>query len=124
MKKLFIVITSIVILSSLCGCLALFVGAGIAGGRAIGEDTIELIKEADYSHAWNISIETIKRMGTIDNIVKEENKIEATIKGTYVMTTIEKVTPNVVKINVKARKNMAPNIGIAGEVINNLNNML
>jgi len=107
-----------------CGCIAVMVGAGIASGTIISDDTIELVKEAEFNHAWQISIETLKRMGTVEKVNTELNTITALVKGAKVKCVIDRVTPAVVRIQVTARKSLMPKIKVASEVINNLNSIL
>lgn len=124
MGKTVVVLAGIVGLCFLSGCVAAFVGAGLTGGTMVGEDTIELIKETEFNHAWQMANETLKRMGTIKDVDEEANTIEAVVKGAKVKCVIDRVTPSVVKIQVSARKNLMPKIDIASAIINNLHDML
>ena len=100
------------------GCAVLLIGtAGILGGIAISEDTVQSEVEAGYRKAWGVTLDEIGEMGRI--ILKDEagGRIEATVRSSDVVATIEQVTDKVVRIKVKARKRFLPNVKLAHEIV-------
>ena len=124
MKKISIVILSIFYLLSISGCVAVLVGAGVAGGIAISEDTVKLERDTSFRRAWAVSTNTVKSMGSITLQDKTAGKIEAIVRDTKIHLNVLPVTPKTVRIEVKARKNFLPNINLATEIINTINSRL
>jgi hypothetical protein len=103
------------------GCAAVLIGAGVAGGVAISEDTAKLDIDTSYSRAWKVTYDTIKDMGAINIQDKDSGKIEANIQNTQVVAKVLPLTAQTVRIEVKARKNLLPNMDLAMLIVNRIN---
>ena len=124
MKKLFLAAIFLCSCSFLYGCVAVLIGAGVAGGIAISEDTAKLEVDTSFRRAWGASYKTIESMGTITLRDKEAGKIEATVRESKVTVQIVAVTAKTVRVEVKARKNLLSNTDLAMEIINKINSRL
>jgi hypothetical protein len=121
MKKFAFVITLMLFCASMYGCAAVLVGAGVAGGIAISEDTAKLEVDTSYDRAWRITYDTVKSMGIITSSDRESGKIEATVQESKVEAKVVPLTSRTVRIEIKARKNMLPNMDLAMRIINRIN---
>jgi hypothetical protein len=121
MKKFALVVTLMIFCASMYGCAAVLVGAGVAGGIAISEDTAKLEVDTNFDRAWNNTLNTIKGMGVITSTDRDSGKIEALVQETKVEAKIVPLTSRTVRIEVKARKNMLPNMDLAMRIINRIN---
>ena len=121
MKKLLLTCFIIGSLLSVYGCAAVLIGAGVAGGVAISEDTAKLDIDTSYSRAWKVTYDTIKDMGAINTQDKESGKIEANIQNTQVVAKVLPLTAQTVRIEVKARKNLLPNMDLSMLIVNSIN---
>ena len=122
MKKILMICCVIGMVLSSHGCAAVLIGAGVAGGVAISEDTAKLDADASYSRAWKATYDTLTDMGTIDAQDKDSGKIDATIQGAKVDARVVPLTSKTVRIQIKARKNLLPNMDLAMMIINRINN--
>ena len=124
MKRLNVVVALLLSSFLLCGCLAILVGSGVAAGVAISEDTVRLNKDASFNHAWSVTHRTLKDMGEINLQDKNSGRIEANIRNSTVTAQIKELTAKTVSIEIKARKNLFPNIDLATEISNKLSSRL
>ena len=111
----------LVAVGSFAGCAAVLIGAGVAGGVAISEDTAKLEVDTNYSRAWKVAYNTIKEMGIVKVQDKDAGKIEATVQESAVEAKVIPLTSRTVRIQVKARKNLLPNMDLAMMIINKIN---
>ena len=124
MRKLIISLALLCSSSFLYGCVAVLIGAGVAGGIAISEDTAKLEADTGFRRAWGAAYEAVESMGAITSRDKDAGKIEATVRESKVNVQIVAVTSKTIRIQVKARKNLLPNIDLAMEIINKINSRL
>lgn len=122
MKKMWMSCVLMGALLSCYGCAAVLIGAGVAGGVAISEDTAKLDADASYSRAWKATYDTLQEMGAITTQDKDSGKIEASIQDTKVDARLVPLTSKTVRIQIKARKNLLPNMDLAMMIINRINN--
>ena len=104
MKKFFTGIFITVLCLSQNGCALFAVGAAGAGGYSISDDTIEGIQKASFNQAWMAMRSTIQKEGAITLEDKTRGVIHASVKGSDVEGTVNRVSSSTVKINIKARK--------------------
>lgn len=106
------------------GCAAVLIGGGIAGGIAVSRDTAEIVKDASYNKAWDVTHKTLDEMGAINLEDKKAGKIEANVKDSKITAQVTQLTPKSVKVAIKSRKNMFPNVDLAVEIVNKINGKL
>ncbi len=103
------------------GCAAVLIGAGVAGGVAISEDTAKLEVDTSFNRAWSVTYDTIKKMGAINTQDKTSGKIEANVDDIKIEAKVIPITAQTVRIEVKARKNLLPKMDMAMNIINRIN---
>ena len=110
----------VVPLVALClqGCAALLIGtAGVIGGVAISEDTVQSDMDATFDQVWNNTLNEIEKMGgTVKLKEKFRGVIEARARSSNIRIELERITDKTIRIRVKARKNYLPNIKLAHEL--------
>jgi len=124
MKKILVVMGVAILPMLLCGCPLILVGGGVAGGIAISKDSVTLNADTSFERAWNVTYGNLKNMGAIIFEDKKNGKIEAEIQDTDVYAQITRLTKKTMSIQIKARKNMLPNIDLAQNIINKINSAL
>jgi hypothetical protein len=124
MKKFALILGVMLSCAGLYGCAAVLVGAGVAGGIAISEDTAKLEADTSYDRAWKLTYDAVKSAGVITKSDREIGKIEAMVEDSKVEAKVVPLTPRTVRIEIKARKNLLPNMDLAMRIINRINSKL
>ena len=83
----------------------------------IGKDNVQQIIDVRFEHVYKISLEVVKRMGTITKDDASNGVIKANINGTMVALMFRKNPDNKTEITISARKYMFPKLDIAGGVL-------
>ena len=83
----------------------------------IGKDYVQQIIDAGFEHVYAISLEVVKRMGTITKDDASGGVIKANINGAMVALIFRKGADNKTEITISARKYMFPKLDIAGGVL-------
>ncbi|MDD3374321.1 MAG: hypothetical protein PHY73_01175 [Candidatus Omnitrophica bacterium] len=121
-KSLWVVLVLIFSLTA-GGCVYAVVGGlGALGGYAISPDTVEGDSELDYDTIWDSAVEIVGVMGLIQTKDYKLGTIKAIVNGAAVTIDIAQISSLEVRLRVKARKNMLPNIGIAQDVFVKIKN--
>ena len=107
----------------LSGCPLFLVGAGVAGGYAIGKDSIKNTYELPMAKVYRQSLTVAKQLGSVTLEDEHHGKIQATVGEATVTITVKQLTKKTVELQVKAR-NVMPKIEIAQEVYNKINERL
>ena len=98
----------------LTGCAAVvLVGAGAVAGYAVSRDHVELTVERPYDQVWAAALDETKHSGLLKDVNRDTGRIEATNQGTHIEVTLERITETAVKVVVKARKHLLPQIDTA-----------
>jgi hypothetical protein len=101
----------------LSGCVAVVAGTlGVIGGYAISKDTIQGEYDANYSNAWKSSLEVCSTLGIVTSKDSSKGTIEAQIERAKVKVEISQLTPESIRLKVKARKGVFPRLGTAEKV--------
>lgn len=104
-------------LMTLSGCVALVAcSVGAVGGYAITRDTMQGEYDANYSKAWKSSLKVCGDLGIIVSRNAGQGTIEATVESAKVKVQITQITPEAIKVKVKARKGIFPRLGTAERV--------
>ena len=101
---------------SLSGCVWAILGAGAVGGYAISKDTIVGEVDSDYDTLWLAAERVAGIMGEIKTQDRMKGTIELDIDRTRVSIQIERLTLETLRLRIKVRKYMMPNIGLAQKV--------
>jgi len=83
----------------------------------ISKDSVQQIIDAGFEHTYEISLEVVKRMGTITQQDASNGVIKANINGSAVALILRKGAGNKTEITISARKYMFPEMDIAGGVL-------
>ena len=124
MKRVISVVLSICLLGTLCGCAAVLLGGAVAGGMAVSKDTAKLETDTSFQRAWTVTYNILLEMGEISLRDEDAGEIQATINDTDVSAQIIRITRKSVRIEIKARKNLMPEVDLAVEIINKINRRL
>ncbi len=118
MIRRFISGVSIVLLLcfSLSGCVWAILGAGAVGGYAVSKDTIVGEIDSDYDTLWMAAERVAGIMGEIKTQDREKGTIELDVDRARISIQIERLTLETLRLQVKGRKYMMPNIGLAQKV--------
>ncbi len=90
----------------------------------IGQDSVQEIVVASFEHVYSISLEVLKRMGTITKEDVLSGVIKANINGAMVALQLEKTEDNKIEITISARKYLLPKLDIAGGVLYQISDKL
>lgn len=101
---------------SLSGCVWAILGVGAVGGYAISKDTIVGEIDSDYDTLWSAAERVAGIMGEIKTQDRIKGSIELDIDRARVSIQIERLTPETLRLRVKGRRYMMPNIGLAQKV--------
>lgn len=116
-KALITLIALPLVLCQLTGCIFLVVAsAGAVGGYAITRDTIQGDYDASYPDAWKESLSVCGILGKVS--IKDSGKgtIEADVDRAKVKVELTQLTPESIRLKVKARKGIFPRLGTAEKV--------
>jgi len=117
MKKLTLTLTLFIFLAFLSGCIYLIVGGvGAVGGYAVTRDTVQGEYDVNYSRAWKSALETCNLLGAVTTRDSSRGLIEATIDKAKVRVEVTQLTPEAIRLKVKARKGIFPRLGTAERV--------
>ena len=124
MKKFLAGLMCAVCMMTFSGCAVFLVGAGVAGGLAASKDTAKLEIDKNMNQAWSAAGNVIKQMGVITAENKKAGIMEANVRDTKVKVTIIQMTPKSVRVEVKSRKNMMPQMDLSTEILNKIHEQL
>lgn len=102
------------------GCAAVLVGGGVAGGIAISKDSASVNMDKSFDQAWKATYKQLEKMGAINFQDKKAGKIEANIQDSNITAKVTSLTPKTVSIEIKARKNLFPNVNLAQDILSQI----
>ncbi len=115
-----IIILLLLSLGLFTGCAAVLIGAGVAGGIAISDDTVKTNVDTSFNSVWTNTVATLKNMGTVILEDKNHGKAEAMIEDSHAWINVKKLTEKATEIKIKVRKNLLPNIDLAHKISVNI----
>ena len=99
------------------GCALLLVGAGAAGGYAIGKDSVKNVLDLSNDHVYEQSLAVAKEMGAVTLEDRVHGRIKADVQNVNVTITIKPLTKRTVELKVQARSDLwMPKVDTAQEV--------
>ncbi|MEK6563536.1 MAG: DUF3568 family protein [Candidatus Omnitrophota bacterium] len=103
---------------SVSGCAVVLVGAGAAGGYAIGKDYIQGETDKDFDRVYDSAVTIAGIMGDIESQFSNPStgKIKANVETSSLEIYVERLTKKTVRLKVRSRKNLMPNIELAQKV--------
>ena len=116
-RSVAVILTFSICLISLSGCVALIIGGvGAVGGYAVTRDTIQGEYDAKYSKAWIAASDVCSMLGTLSSKDKAKGTMEAFVERAKVKVDIIQLTPEAIRVKVKARKGLFPRLSVAEKV--------
>lgn len=106
----------------LSGCVMMWVGAGAAGGYALGRDYIRGETDKNFDSVYDSAVNIVEGMGIIQSKFSNPSigKIRAKVDTSSLEIVVERLTRQTVRLRVKSRKNLMPNLELAQRVYNNI----
>ncbi|MBI3333290.1 MAG: DUF3568 family protein [Candidatus Omnitrophica bacterium] len=99
----------------LSGCAPILLAtAGAVAGYAVGKDKVTLDLDRPWDPVWSACAEEVKYLG--GRIKKEDRsngRLDVQVKKADVVITLEQLTPSTVRVVIRARKNLLPQLEIA-----------
>jgi len=106
---------------NLCGCAALLLGAGAAGGYAISRDSVINHFDLSQGQVYGASRKVVREMGLITEEDERRGRLKALVEGANVTITVKPVSDKTVQLRVKARSNLfMPKLDVAQAVYNKI----
>jgi hypothetical protein len=122
-KNFFLIVVIGIFCLSTSGCIYVVAGGiGALGGYAVSPDTVEGEAEVDYDTLWDAATEVLSIMGTVNTKDYKLGTIDGSVSGSRVTVDLSQISSNEVRLRVKARKNMLPNIEIAQDIFVKIKN--
>ena len=98
----------------LAGCAPLLLAtAGAVGGYAVSRDSVTVDLDRPREQVWAAALEETKKQGRIKREDKVNGRIDAQIKEVDVVVTLEQLTPSTVRVVIRARKHLLPQVEVA-----------
>lgn len=101
---------------TLTGCAVFWLGAGATSALVVGIDRVSIYIDSSLDNAWSRSYEVLDELGDIQDSDRKGGTIRARAKRSNLTILLEEVTPQTVKLTVKARKNLLPNVELAHDI--------
>lgn len=100
----------------------MWIGAGAAGGYALGRDYIQGDTDKNFDSVYDSAVNIAEGMGIIQSRFSNPSlgKIRASVGSSRVDILIERLTLETVRLRVKSRKNLMPNLELAQRIYNNI----
>ena len=115
------IVTGLAIASfGLSGCAVFLLGAGAAGGYALGKDSVQNSYDLSKDYVFRQSLTVANQMGFVTLEDQQHGRINLNIEGTTVSITVMPLTKKTVELKVKARKAVLPKIDVAQQVYNKI----
>lgn len=80
MKKVAVVLLIISFICIFASCAAVLIGAGVAGGMELGEDSARIARDVPFNSAYSTAYKTLQEMGVITLENKYTGRIEAEVR--------------------------------------------
>ncbi|MDD5019741.1 MAG: DUF3568 family protein [Candidatus Omnitrophica bacterium] len=110
-------LSSIFLAAFLSGCVWLVVGGvGAVGGYAVTRDTIQGEYDAKFDDAWRSAQSVCSILGVVSGRDASTGTIDAVVDRAKVKVVVTQMTPEAVRLKVKARRGLFPQMGIAEKV--------
>lgn len=115
-------VIGLVFILLLCGCTMMIIGASALSGYAVSRDTIGGEFDKSFDSVYDVALNISETMGVIESKSRNSNfgKIRAKVENSSLDIYVEKLTAKAVRLRVKSRKNLLPNIELAQKVYNQI----
>jgi len=97
-------------------------GVGALGGYAVSPDTVEGEADVDYDTLWDAATQVVSIMGAVQTKDYKMGSLSGVVNGAKVTIDLSQISSNSVRLRVKARKNMLPDIKAAQDIFVKIKN--
>ncbi|MBI3318240.1 MAG: DUF3568 family protein [Candidatus Omnitrophica bacterium] len=95
------------------GCAPVLLATGAVGGYALIRDSIRVDLDRSWDRVWAAALEEVKQQGRLKMEDKGRGRIDAKIRDADVVVRLEQLTPSTVRVVVRARKFLLPQLEVA-----------
>ena len=101
--------------AALSGCapLLLATAAGAVAGYAVSRDSVTIDLDRSRDQVWAACLEEAKQQGRLKRQDRTAGRIDVRIREADVVMTLESLTASTVRVVIRARKRLLPQVGIA-----------
>ena len=98
----------------LTGCApVLLATAGVVVGYAVSRDSVTIDLDRPLDKIWAASLEETKQQGFLKREDRGRGRLDARIRDADVSVTLEQLTPSTVRLVIRARKHLLPQVEVA-----------
>ncbi len=114
MKNLIILLLS----AFLGGCTPLLIGAGLGtiAGYCVSSDTIQGELKTDFETLYSAAKDVLSQIGEIEEEDIQSGRIIAKVGLNRVKVSIDALNNNTLKLRVKCRRALLPNLSLANRI--------
>ena len=117
LRKLGIFLLLLAMVVSVGGCVFVVAGTiGAVSGYAVTRDTIQGEYDVAYSRAFKSAADVCGILGTVTMRDQAKGTVDALVDHAKVKVEITQLTPQAIRLKVKARKGIFPRMGTAEKV--------
>jgi len=99
------------------GCVPVLIGAGVAGGYALGADSATGRISSGYPELWDLCVEVLKeKEAEFLNMNQSRGRIKAVVREHSVTIRIDSITSSTQRLKVAARRYFMPRPKFAQEI--------
>ncbi|MBI3616297.1 MAG: hypothetical protein HY211_07250 [Candidatus Omnitrophica bacterium] len=96
------------------GCApVLLVTASAIVGYAVSRDSVTMDLDRPMDRVWGTCLEETKLQGNLKKEDRGRGRIDARVRETDVTLTLEQLTPSTVRVVIRARKHLLPQVDVA-----------
>lgn len=96
------------------GCAPVLIAtAGAVAGYAVSRDSVIIDLDQPLDRVWSACLEETKRQGRVKKEDLAGGRIEAAIRQVDVTISVESLTPQTVRVVIRARKYLLPQVDVA-----------
>lgn len=82
-------------------------------GYVVSRDSVTIDLERPWDNVWQACLKEVNRQGRVKRENRLKGRIDARIRETDVVVTLESLTPATVRVVIRARKNLLPHMEVA-----------
>ncbi len=100
------------LLTSGCAPIILMT-AGAVAGYVVSRDSVTLNLDRPTEKVWSAVVEETKHQGRIKKEDHSAKRLDAVVQKSDVILTLEQLTPATVRVVIRARKHLLPQVEVA-----------
>jgi hypothetical protein len=117
MRRAVLLFSVLCLLSSASGCApVLLATVGAVAGYAISKDSVTLDLDRPWNQVWQACLAEIQEEGRLKKTDQANGRLDARVKETDVVLTLEQLTPSTVRVVIRARQTLLPKVEVAQRI--------